>query len=233
MLVHAPADRPAGAALVVVLHGLHSDSVRLCRWGGLDRARRPLRLRGALPGADARQQSQPLLQLVSARRRTARRGEAASIHAMVRQAIAEYDLDPRQVFVTGLSAGGAMANVMLAAYPETFAGGAIIAGLPYGSASNMPEAFAAMRHARLVPSDALGDAVRSASGPHRPLAACLHLAGRRGRDSEGRSGRRPGPAMARRARCGRRRRRIPVGRAAASYDVARTPAARRLWNCTS
>ena len=32
--------------------------------------------------------------------------------------------------MTGLSAGGAMTSVMLATYPEVFAAGAIIAGLP-------------------------------------------------------------------------------------------------------
>ena len=56
-----------------------------------------------------------------------------------------HDLDRSRIFVTGLSAGGAMASVMLATYPELFAGGAIIAGLPYGSAATMPEAFDRMR----------------------------------------------------------------------------------------
>jgi poly(3-hydroxybutyrate) depolymerase len=38
--------------------------------------------------------------------------------------------------VTGLSAGGAMTSVMLATYPEVFAGGGIVAGLPYGCAND-------------------------------------------------------------------------------------------------
>lgn len=86
-------------------------------------------------------------------------GEAASIAAMVARAISEEDLDAAQVFVTGLSAGGAMAAVMLATYPELFAGGAVIGGLPYGSAMSLPEAFAAMRHGGSVS----GAAVRAAS----------------------------------------------------------------------
>ena len=59
-------------------------------------------------------------------------GEALSIREMVEHAIATFAVDCNNVFVTGLSAGGAMASVMLATYPEVFAGGAIIAGLPYG-----------------------------------------------------------------------------------------------------
>jgi poly(3-hydroxybutyrate) depolymerase len=38
-----------------------------------------------------------------------------------------------------------MTGVLLATYPEVFAGGAIIAGLPYGSAHTLPEAFDRMR----------------------------------------------------------------------------------------
>ena len=62
-------------------------------------------------------------------------GEAASLRSMIATMLAAHRLDPARVFVTGLSAGGAMTAVMLAAYPDVFAAGAIIAGLPYGCAS--------------------------------------------------------------------------------------------------
>ena len=45
--------------------------------------------------------------------------------------VSEHRIDKHRIFVTGLSAGGAMTSVMLATYPEVFAAGAIIAGLPY------------------------------------------------------------------------------------------------------
>jgi poly(hydroxyalkanoate) depolymerase family esterase len=72
-------------------------------------------------------------------------GEALSIRQMIATLTAGRRIDRRRVFITGLSAGGAMASVMLAAYPEVFAAGAILAGLPYGSASTVPEAFDRMR----------------------------------------------------------------------------------------
>ena len=72
-------------------------------------------------------------------------GEALSIYQMIEQMISEHGIDRRRIYVTGLSAGGAMAGVMLATYPEVFAGGAIIAGLPFGSAQTIPEAFDRMR----------------------------------------------------------------------------------------
>jgi pimeloyl-ACP methyl ester carboxylesterase len=72
------------------------------------------------------------------------------------------------VFVTGLSAGGAMAAVMLATYPEVFAGGAIIAGLPYGCARSVQQAFEAMFTEQSHSAHRLGDRVRTASNHGGP-----------------------------------------------------------------
>lgn len=91
------------------------------------------------------------------------RGEALSIRQMIEKAVGDFGIDQRRIFITGLSAGGAMASVMLAAYPEVFAGGAIIGGLPYGSAANVQEAFDAMFNDRMPSARALGDRVRAAS----------------------------------------------------------------------
>ena len=73
------------------------------------------------------------------------RGEALSIRQMIETFVVAHGLDRRRIFVTGLSAGGAMTSVMLATYPDIFAGGAIIAGLPFASAATIPEAFESMR----------------------------------------------------------------------------------------
>src|SRR2546429_1098854 len=50
----------------------------------------------------------------------------------------DHDIDRRRIFVTGLAAGGAMTLAMLATYPDVFAAGAVIAGLPYGGAAKPP-----------------------------------------------------------------------------------------------
>ena len=94
------------------------------------------------------------------------KGEALSIRQMVEAMIRDHGIDPRRVFVTGLSAGGAMTSVMLATYPEIFAAGAVIAGLPYRTATNLNEAFESMFKARARPAREWGDFVRAAS-PHR------------------------------------------------------------------
>ena len=63
---------------------------------------------------------------------------------MIEKSVVDLGIDRRQVFITGLSAGGAMTSNMLACYPEVFAGGAIVAGLPYGAATTVQQAFKSM-----------------------------------------------------------------------------------------
>ncbi len=72
-------------------------------------------------------------------------GEPLSIRQMIARVIDDHAIDPSRVFITGLSSGGAMTSVMLATYPEVFAGGAIIAGLPYRSARTMLQAIFRMK----------------------------------------------------------------------------------------
>src|SRR5207237_6254007 len=68
-------------------------------------------------------------------------GEPLSIRQMIEKSVVDYGINRRRVYVTGLSAGGAIASNMVACYPEVFAGGAIVAGLPYGGATNVPQSF--------------------------------------------------------------------------------------------
>jgi poly(hydroxyalkanoate) depolymerase family esterase len=91
------------------------------------------------------------------------RGEAASISQMVQHIAGEHRLDRSRVFITGLSAGGAMTTVMLACYPELFAGGAVIAGLPFASANTLPEALERMRGQGFPPRQTLFARARAAA----------------------------------------------------------------------
>ena len=72
-------------------------------------------------------------------------GEPALLAAMTETVMKKHGIDPRRVYIAGLSAGGAMAAIVAAAYPEIFAAIGVHSGLPGGSASNLPEALAVMK----------------------------------------------------------------------------------------
>ncbi len=71
-------------------------------------------------------------------------GEAKSVRQMVDRMKTDHAIDNGSVYVTGLSAGGAMTAVMMACYPEVFSAGAVMAGLPYKAASDFSRAQKAM-----------------------------------------------------------------------------------------
>src|SRR5256885_9957009 len=89
-------------------------------------------------------------------------GEVASILQMVDYATAHYGSDTHRVYVTGLSAGGAMTAALLAAYPDRFAGGAVMSGIPAGCATTLTEAYPCMSSNQNRTPAQWGDLVRQA-----------------------------------------------------------------------
>ncbi|QPC95808.1 PHB depolymerase family esterase [Mesorhizobium sp. INR15] len=165
---YCPNNLAASAPLVVVLHGCTQTAASYDYGSGWSRR---AELEGfAVLFPEQQRNNNPNLCFNWFVPEDTRRGsgEALSIRQMVETMISAHDLDRRRVFITGLSAGGAMTSVMLSTYPEVFSGGAIIAGLPYGIAGTMPQAFDAMRGHRGLNAKQLASAMRGASDHSGP-----------------------------------------------------------------
>lgn len=162
-LSYVPQDLDAGAPLVVVLHGCTQSASSYNRGAGWTSAADEHGFALLFPEQQRANNSNLCFNWFSPADASRGRGEALSIIQMVQDLCAKHALDPKQVYITGLSAGGAMTAAMLATYPEVFAGGAVIAGLPFGTASTIPEAFEKMRGQPALGPDQLTALVRSAS----------------------------------------------------------------------
>ncbi|MFC7618102.1 alpha/beta hydrolase family esterase [Actinokineospora soli] len=85
---------------------------------------------------------------------------------MTRKALA--DAGTSRAHATGLSAGGAMTAVVLAAYPELYAAGGVVAGIPYACAIALYEAFSCMNPGKDLTPAQWGAKVRAASAHTGP-----------------------------------------------------------------
>jgi poly(hydroxyalkanoate) depolymerase family esterase len=160
---YTPERLEEGAPLVVVLHGCTQNAVSYDQGSGWSRLADEHGFALLFPEQLRANNANLCFNWFSVGDARRNSGEALSIRQMAGAMIDRHRLDPARVYVTGLSAGGAMTSVMLATYPEMFAGGAIIAGLPFGTATSVPEAFDRMRAHGGPRGAALGELVAKAS----------------------------------------------------------------------
>ncbi|MFC5099240.1 PHB depolymerase family esterase [Kibdelosporangium philippinense] len=167
MFEYVPDGLAAGQPVVVALHGCTQDASysHNAGWTGLADS---LKFTLVLPQQTTGNNINKCFNWFQA----SGSNEAESIAQMARRAIADTNADPRRVYVTGLSAGGAMTSVMLAKYPDLFAGGGVVAGIPYGCAAAIFEAFTCMNPGLNLTPQQWGDKVRAASSTVvRPVSA--------------------------------------------------------------
>jgi poly(hydroxyalkanoate) depolymerase family esterase len=168
VFVYAPPDLdPATPApLVVMLHGCTQTAASFSAGSLMNRTADRHGFVVAYPEQSREENPSCCWNWFSSSHQARGGGEPASIAGATRtvaEAVDRWTIDPARVFVAGMSAGGAMAAVMAATYPDVFAAVAIHSGLAYGSARSLPSATQAMRAGGPDP-EAQGDVAFAAMG---------------------------------------------------------------------
>lgn len=144
MFTHVPGDAPANMPLVVALHGCSQSASDYDNESGWTKMANTYKFALLLPEQTSANNPMSCFNWFEPSDTRRGSGEALSIKQMVDRARADHSIDADRVYVTGLSGGGFMTPNLLAAYPDVFAGGAIVAGGPARCASDSISAFLCM-----------------------------------------------------------------------------------------
>ncbi|MFJ8692792.1 extracellular catalytic domain type 1 short-chain-length polyhydroxyalkanoate depolymerase [Streptomyces roseolilacinus] len=144
MYAYAPDALPSGAPLVVALHGCTQSAGDYHAHSGWSKYADLYGFALVFPQTSSANNGNSCFNWFEPGDSARDRGEALSIRQMVDKAVSRYGSDTRRVYVTGLSAGGAMTANLLAAYPDVFAGGAVASGLPAYCAGSVTAAYSCM-----------------------------------------------------------------------------------------
>lgn len=162
---HVPAALPAGAPLVMVLHGCTQSAVDAVRYGFDELAD----ANGFLVGyAEQQTANNPLRcfnwagEYGNPANVTRGQGENLSIKQMVDKLVADHKVDPKRVYIVGFSAGAAEAVLAAATWPDVFAGAASMAGIPYNCTTTYAEVSGCQKPGKDFTAQAWGDKVRAA-----------------------------------------------------------------------
>lgn len=174
---YVPEGRLRNVPLVVVLHGCLQDAQEMARLAGWSSLAEQEKFIVLYPQQQVVNNLNRCFNWFQESDNAKGAGEALSVKQMIDHAIAQHDVDKRRIFVTGVSAGGAMAVAMAAAYPELFESAVALAGVPYGAATDIASGMQAMGgNVRLSP-EAWGDKARSQNPGYSglyPRMAVMH-----------------------------------------------------------
>jgi len=143
--LYVPARIAAAPPLVVMLHGCTQSADDFATGTGMNQLADEHGFLVAYPEQAASANPSKCWNWFKARDQVRDGGEPSLIVGIVRVVAAQYRVDPRRIFVAGMSAGAAMAVILGETYPELFASVGAHSGLPYRSAKDIPSAMQAMK----------------------------------------------------------------------------------------
>lgn len=158
-----PANLPKKPALVVVLHGCGQTPESLDAASGFSRLATDRGFVILYPEQTRSNNSQLCFNWFRPSAVARDRGELLSIKQMIEHASQRHKINANRVFIVGLSAGGAMTAVLLATYPDLFAGAAIVGGMPVGAVRDAMSALRAMKSGAAAPTDGWGRRITTIS----------------------------------------------------------------------
>ena len=142
---HSAGKFGKGLPLVVMLHGCTQDPDDFAAGTGMNRHAREQGFCVLYPAQSADANPQRCWNWFKHNHQSRGRGEAALLASMTLSVMKQHGIDASRVYIAGLSAGGAMAAIVAAAYPEIYAAVGVHSGLAVGAAGNVSEALAAMK----------------------------------------------------------------------------------------
>jgi poly(hydroxyalkanoate) depolymerase family esterase len=131
--------------LVIMLHGCTQTPDDFATGTDMNRLAEEFRIMVAYPGQSARANRNKCWNWYKPSDQARDGGEPALIAGIATQILRTHNVDPRRVYVAGLSAGGAAAAIVATAYPDIFAAVGVHSGLPIGAAQNGMGALFAMQ----------------------------------------------------------------------------------------